>query len=113
MKHIRRPMTRFDRDLPERAKGGGMGPPDKNVEVRCLHCDHVFFSDEMVYYQGFWCCPKISCGGSGFLFDVFPTASVFWKEDGEEVEIDEWGVMMVPCEEEGEQEGRGFPVPGN
>jgi len=111
MKHIRRAMTRFDEELPARAKADCMGPPKKNVQVRCLHCDHVFYSDSMVYYQGAWSCPKISCGGVGFLFDIYPTASVFWKEDGDEVEVDEWGVISVPFGEE-DEEGFGFPAPG-
>lgn len=112
MKHLRRPMTRFDKDLPERARRSPLGPPQKNVEVRCLHCDHVFQSDEMVFYQGYWSCPKISCGGAGFLLDIYPTASVFWKEDGDEFEMDEWGVMMIPYEEGAEAED-GLPAPGS
>ena len=113
MRLPRRAMTRFDEELPEMAMTDPFGPPERAVRVRCAHCEHEFSSDEMVWYRGLWGCPKISCGGSGFLFDIYPTASVFWKEDGDEVEVDEWGVMMVPCGgEEAEEEEWGFPAPG-
>jgi hypothetical protein len=92
----RRPLTKFDPDLPESARHDTMGPPERNTPCRCLHCDHVFDSDEMVYHRGLWCCPKISCGGAGFLFDIYPTASAFWLEDGDRIEIDEWGVISFP-----------------
>ena len=93
-------MTRFDKELPAYALRDPLGPPKRAVDVRCLHCDHVFSSDEMVWYRGAWCCPKISCGGAGFLFDIYPTASVFWKEDGNGLEVDEWGVMSIPYDYE-------------
>jgi hypothetical protein len=96
MATMRRPMTKFDGALPTMARTDPMGPPEKNLEVRCLHCDHVFYSDEMVWYRGMWCCPKIACGGTGFLFDIFPVASVFWKEDEGDAVVDAWGVMSVP-----------------
>ena len=51
----KRPMTKFDPDLPQSAKKDCMGPPEKNTRMRCLHCDHEFDSDEMVYYRGMWC----------------------------------------------------------
>jgi len=105
-------MTRFDKDLPAYALRDPLGPPQEPVEVRCLHCDHVFNSDEMVWYRGMWCCPKIACGGAGFLFDIFPTASVFWREDGEGFEVDEWGVMSFPCDpKQGEDVGEMIPPP--
>lgn len=69
-----RPMTRFDEALPLEARQDPLGPPDENVEVWCLHCRDVFFSDEMVWYLGLWCCPKIVCGGVGFGCDIFSTA---------------------------------------
>lgn len=98
-----RPLTRFD-DLPDRAKRDPLGPPKKAVQCRCLHCDHEFSSDEMVWYRGFWMCPKITCGGAGFLFDIYPVKSAFWNEDeGDEIVVDEWGVMSIPCGESEEE----------
>lgn len=111
MRFTRRALTRSDGGLPQRAKRDPMGPPEKAVQVRCLHCDHVFSSDSMVWYRGLWCCPRISCGGTGFLFDIYPTASVFWKEDADDVEVDEWGVMMVPYSDDDDDETLGFPAP--
>ena len=49
-----------------------MRPPDTAVRAECTHCDRKFSSDEMVWYEGMWCCPHITCGGTGFNFDVWP-----------------------------------------
>lgn len=102
-----RALTRFD-DLPEKARKDTMGPPDKAVQVRCLHCDHVFSSDSMVWYGGLWRCPRITCGGAGFLFDIYPTASVFFKEDAESGETDEWGITVFKTDEDWEEDEDDF-----
>ncbi len=59
-------------ELPPKALEDHMRPPDKAVRAECIHCDHKFSSDEMVWYEGMWCCPHITCGGTGFNFDIWP-----------------------------------------
>lgn len=65
------PRTRFEA-LPEVAFDDCFKPPEEPVRVRCLHCDNEYSSDRIVWYQGFWRCPHIACGGAGFGFDILP-----------------------------------------
>lgn len=66
-------------------------PPAEPTEVGCLHCQHVFMSDQMQYristdidgkQRGFWCCPDPKCDGKGFLFDLYPTDPEWRDEEG-------------------------------
>lgn len=50
-----------------------MNPP---VQVRCIHCDQIYMSDEMVYEKRFrapyalWWCKHPRCDGAGYGFDI-------------------------------------------
>ena len=49
-------------------------PPSSQVLVRCLHCDQVYPSSEMVYEERFgqalWWCKTPGCSGAGYGFDI-------------------------------------------
>ena len=61
-------------DLPPEAMKDPMHPPDKPVRAECIHCGRTFSSDEMVWYEGLWCCPHITCGGIGYTIDIWPVS---------------------------------------
>lgn len=55
------------------------GPPAVPVQVRCMHCDEVYMSSEMVYGNRFgsefrfgpiWWCKNPQCSGRGYGFDI-------------------------------------------
>ena len=70
----------------------GFGPPEKPINVKCLHCGDRYSSDEMVlaYRPQFqhpmvmmlgrdadrigalWWCKNLRCDGAGLGFDIHP-----------------------------------------
>ena len=72
------PKTRFE-TLPADAVEDCFKPPEKPLQVRCMHCDNEYSSDRIVWYRGLWCCPHIACGGAGFGFDIFPVDDPMWR----------------------------------
>lgn len=49
-------------------------PPVHSRLVRCLHCDEVYQSSEMVYeqrgYSPLWFCKNRDCNGAGYGCDI-------------------------------------------
>ena len=69
------------------------GPPQVPVQVECIHCGQQYSSSQIRWEpisqsdpdHGFWCCPMPGCGGTGFLFDIWPTDPDYRDEDGNKV----------------------------
>ena len=80
--------------LPPEALEDCFRPPDEAVQVECIHCGNKYSSDAIVWrpepgldIKGFWCCPIPGCGGTGFMFDIFPVGT--WDDDDDYDEDDE------------------------
>ena len=54
---------------------------EPNKEVRCIHCGKQFKMLDMVFEYRFgeseplWWCPKPTCDGAGYGFDIHPVSS--------------------------------------
>lgn len=45
-------------------------PPDEICQVRCLHCDRVYFSNMIEFDGEVWRCATPGCDGAGFGWDI-------------------------------------------
>ena len=84
--------------LPRKALDDPFKPPDDPCIVKCIHCGQEYSSDEIVWCQegdqGFWCCPKEGCGGTGFGCDIFPLGA--WQDDDTEEPEEDGDVGETP-----------------
>lgn len=54
--------------------GDPFGPPEKPIDVVCIHCEREYRSDEMRQdEEGLWCCKFEDCDGRGFGWDIHRT----------------------------------------
>jgi len=79
-------MIAGDRPLSREASDDPFGPPEEPLQVQCLHCGGEYCSSEIVWRDGFWCCPTPGCDGVGFTFDIFPVGT--FDDEGDEDEFD-------------------------